>query len=105
MKQVDIGGFVLAEVPKDSVAFEIYDKESLPLAIIVYRKDPQGLFEPGIPEPHWPLPPGKYQIVGLAKDLTPDQWCEIFGTEYDAHCFMKQNKLLHETTLIIKKMS
>ena len=71
--QVKHGEYLFVEVPEDAVEFEIYDKESLPLAIIVYRKDPKGLFTPGIPEPHWPIPLGNWQIISHAKDITKQQ--------------------------------
>lgn len=57
------GEYLFLEVPEDSVAVELYDKESLPIAIIAYVKDPKGLFKPGIPMPIYPIPDG-YELLG-----------------------------------------
>lgn len=87
----EINGYLLCEVPEDSCDFTINDNR------ICYYLDrhPQTY--------HETLYHGNYSIIGLAKDLSEEQWCEIFGTEYDAHCYFKQNKLSHNTTLILKK--
>lgn len=101
MKQVQIKDFLLVEVPEDSVEFEIYDKESLPLAVMCYVKDPQGYFFPGIPNPVYPTPPGNYTIVGLAKDLSPDEYEEMFGIN-DIELDYKMNPSI---TLILKRIN
>lgn len=124
----EINGFVLVgDIPEDAVAFEIYDKESLPLAVIVYRKDPKGLFTPGIPEPHWPLTKGNYSIIGLANQLTEGDCKQIveyirpkrmvggykdYTTESmvtisaisSFNSLLKANNLNPNTTLILKKI-
>lgn len=65
------------EMPEGTVSAEIYDKESLPLAIMAYVKDPNGMFKPGIPVPIYPIPPGSYTLLFLSKEGTDDDWRKI----------------------------
>lgn len=53
-------------VPDDTAGASIHDKESTPKALIIYRKDPDELFKPGIPEPMWPLPEGTTTFICIA---------------------------------------
>jgi hypothetical protein len=66
---------VVVKVPDDAVAWEIYDKESHPLAVMVYLK--HEWYNPGIPMPIWPIPEGNYSILGIASDLTEEQCKEV----------------------------
>ena len=75
MKEYNIGQntILVVEVPEDTVHAEMFDKESSPLAVLIYRKDPQGLFNPGIPQPIWPIPEGKWEVLGKASSITEQQ--------------------------------
>ena len=64
------------DLPEDVVSCEVYDKESLPVALIIYREDPNGFFKPGLPEPY-PLPPGNYKLICLGLQATEEEAREI----------------------------
>lgn len=68
------GNWLLVPVPEDTVSFELYDKESLPTAIIVYTK--HELFKPGIPSPIV-IPPGNWSIIGNVWELAEDDWKNV----------------------------
>jgi hypothetical protein len=72
---------VVVKVPDDAVAWEIYDKESHPLAVMVYLK--HEWYNPGIPMPIWPIPEGNYSILEIASDLTEERCKEIVEQFYD----------------------
>lgn len=63
------------EVPENTVHVELYDKDSLPVAIMVYIEDTNKLFKPGIPFPV-PLPPGNWKILCTTKEAT---WLQAAG--------------------------
>lgn len=63
------------EVPDNTVRAEIYEKESLPVAVMVYIEDKHKLFKPGIPFPI-PLPPGSWQFICTTKEAT---WLQAAG--------------------------
>jgi hypothetical protein len=71
------GNYWAVEIPQDTVHIEVYDKESLPLALIAYIKDPKGLFTPGIPQPIYPLPNGQYKFLFLSSQVTEGDLKEI----------------------------
>ena len=79
-------------LPEDIVAIdkEVTDKESLPLCLIVYQKDPNGFFKPGLPLPIYPLPPGSWSLLGKASELT-DRLCD-----YEANGIKENDILLIE---------
>lgn len=64
------------DLPEDVISCEVYDKESLPVALIIYRKYPNVLFKPGIPEPHR-LPPGTWKLICLGNQATEEEAREI----------------------------
>lgn len=70
MKQVSHGGFLLVEVEPDAELIHIY-KEDGENELTYWYHDGKLWFDGLI------LPKGNYQIVGLAKDLTEEQWEEI----------------------------
>ena len=61
-------------LPIDAVHFDIYDKESLPVALMYYTK--HEFFEPGLPN-IYVLPQGVWRIVGFANQLTDEEWSGI----------------------------
>ena len=76
-------------LPEDIVAIdkEVTDKESLPLCLFVYQRDPNGWVNPGLPLPIYPLPEGKWITLGKASGLT-DRPCD-----YEANG-IKENDIL-----------
>lgn len=66
-----LGTWIACKVPDDAYDFEIYEKESLPTALIVYTKHEH--FKPGLPQPIV-IPKGEWGIVGRAWELTEEQW-------------------------------
>lgn len=70
------------DLPEDVVSCEVYDKESLPVALIIYREDPNGFFKPGLPEPHH-LPPGNYKLICLGNQATEEEAREVVEQHRD----------------------
>lgn len=95
MKQVQVNGFLLCEVPEDFFGYYL-NRFGLTGRSFKEGKGPQDYV------PNIPLPPGNYSIVGLIseiaeKDLSEKDWQQISKA-------MSENKLSPATTLIIKKI-
>lgn len=96
--------YLLVEVPEGYWCFH----ENSDGDIEAYPEDGGG----GVKPIGWVLykcdmPPGKYQIIGLAKDLTEEQWRLIIKNGYtnftaSGQSLLKSHSLKEENTLILK---
>jgi hypothetical protein len=72
--------FFAAEVPEETVHYELYNKEDHPLAVMVYLKDK--MFKPGLPVPIQ-IDPGTWQIVCTSKEARIKDVTSIIETDGD----------------------
>ncbi len=96
-KTIQTDNAVLVEVPEGATKFEIYDKESLPMAILAYIPSPQFNNLP-MPVPIV-IPEGNYEILGLLNTVPNDY------IDDEIVYAMRDNKMVAETTLILKKVN
>lgn len=101
---VEHNDIVLIEVPEGANRFSF--GFSIPSWVYYYLKDNANSWD----HRHTELPPGQYEIVGLAKDLMGSDWLKIitpsiFDTAIDCGIsLIKSKNLKPETTLIVRKI-
>lgn len=78
MKTIELstGTLLVVATPDKTVAVELYDKESLPIALMCYVEDPAGRFKPGIPHPIYPIPE-RFQLLGHPSEITGEVWGKV----------------------------
>ena len=73
-------GHIAVVTPEGSIDFEIYDKETLQMAVMCYKRIKMGDSTIKVPTPVI-IPPGSYTIIGRASELTEEQAKEVVEKE------------------------